>query len=198
MPEVATRQNGAKDLPLRAVVLYAGFTAAIGLRVALGGHDIAQSASAGLVFAASLVSLGVVTVRPHFIASWRTVLTGLLGGLFLLLPAIILWAWIGNAHPPLGNYPWWASVVTLVALAEEYFLRGVCYEVISSWKGELTAIIVTALAFAALHVPLYGWQAAPLDLAVGLWFGALRMASGTWLAPGIAHTLADLAAWFLR
>ena len=37
-----------------------------------------------------------------------------------------------------------------------------------------------------------------LDLAVGVWLGALRAVSGSVAVPAIAHTLADLAGWWLR
>jgi hypothetical protein len=46
-------------------------------------------------------------------------------------------------------------------------------------------------------VPLYGWGAVPLDLAVGVWLGGLRLVTGGWAAPAVAHTFADLAAGWL-
>ena len=59
------------------------------------------------------------------------------------------------------------------------------------------AVIVGAIAFAALHVPLYGWHVVPLDFAVGLVLGATRLVAGTWTAPAIAHVGADFAGWWL-
>ena len=47
-------------------------------------------------------------------------------------------------------------------------------------------------------MPLYGWAALPLDLAVGLLLGGLRMLAGGWGAPAVAHAAADLAGWWLR
>jgi hypothetical protein len=45
-----------------------------------------------------------------------------------------------------------------------------------------------------LHVPFYGLQVLPLDLAVGVLLGGLRQLSG-----GVAaHAVADLAGWWLR
>jgi hypothetical protein len=38
----------------------------------------------------------------------------------------------------------------------------------------------------------------PLDLAVGVCLGALRLYAGSATAPAVAHTLADLAGWWLR
>jgi hypothetical protein len=48
-----------------------------------------------------------------------------------------------------------------------------------------------------MHVPLYGWHVVPLDLGVGLWLAGLRLATGGIAAPAIAHTIADLATWWL-
>jgi hypothetical protein len=45
---------------------------------------------------------------------------------------------------------------------------------------------------------MYGWTAVPLDLAVGVWLGGLRLATGGVAAPATAHALADLAYWWLR
>lgn len=59
------------------------------------------------------------------------------------------------------------------------------------------AIAVTSLAFALIHVPLYGWHVVPLDLGVGVWLAGLRLASGSVAAPAIAHALADLATWWM-
>jgi hypothetical protein len=48
-----------------------------------------------------------------------------------------------------------------------------------------------------MHVPLYGWHVMPLDLAVGLVFGGLRLATHGVAAPAAAHAVADLATWWL-
>jgi len=63
--------------------------------------------------------------------------------------------------------------------------------------GSRTALVVTSVAFALMHVPNYGTPAIPLDLGVGLLLGGLRLLSGGPGAPAIAHAVADLAAWFL-
>ncbi len=49
--------------------------------------------------------------------------------------------------------------------------------------GEWVATAAGAVAFAGMHIPLYGWSAVPLDLAVGLVLGALRIVSRSWTAP---------------
>jgi membrane protease YdiL (CAAX protease family) len=82
-------------------------------------------------------------------------------------------------------------------VAEEVLLRGVLFAEIGEALGTAAAVVLTAIAFALLHVPLYGPGVLPLDLAVGLWLGTLRVVSGSVTAPAAAHTLADIAAWWL-
>jgi membrane protease YdiL (CAAX protease family) len=127
------------------------------------------------------------------------------GAAVLCAPPLLLHA--GSGHPPpAGPYLPWAAVVTVVAIAEESFLRGALFDAIQARysgpgdrpAGTTIALAITSLCFAALHVPLYGWQTLPLNLAVGLWLGALRQAAGGWTAPAITHVLADLAGWWLH
>lgn len=191
MNDAATARPG-----LLAPLLLAGFAVAVGLRVAIGGTAVATSAPAGLVFAAGLGLLTCLAGTSLRI-NGRAVARGAGGAAVLLLPPLLLHL-TGPAHPPAGAFIPWAVVVTVVATAEEAFLRGALYDALSERAGETTTLAVTSVCFAALHVPLYGWHAVPLDLAVGLWLGALRRATGTWTAPALAHAIADLAAWWLR
>jgi membrane protease YdiL (CAAX protease family) len=96
-----------------------------------------------------------------------------------------------------ATFPLWAVIVTGVALGEELLLRGAVFAAIDEAVGVKTALVVTTVVFALAHVPLYGMHALPLDLAVGLWLGGLRVASGGVAAPATAHVVADLAGWWL-
>jgi membrane protease YdiL (CAAX protease family) len=88
-------------------------------------------------------------------------------------------------------------VTVLVATAEELVLRGALFDKLNGGIGTLGAVLVTSVVFALMHVPLYGWHVVPLDLGVGLWLAGLRLATGGIAAPAIAHTIADLATWWL-
>ena len=57
--------------------------------------------------------------------------------------------------------------------------------------------MVTSVAFALMHVPVYGWHVVPLDLAVGVVLGGLRLATRSVAAPAAAHAVADLATWWI-
>jgi membrane protease YdiL (CAAX protease family) len=177
--------------------LLAGFTAAVGLRVAAGGRGVAQSAAAGLIFAVCLAALSW-SHGTRLALSRRALVIGLLGGLALCLPSLVSRLTGAPSHASTSGYLPWAIVVTIVAVAEEYFLRGALFAAVDRWLGEIPAVLIAAACFAALHVPLYGWHVIPLDLAVGLWLGALRVVARSPAAPATAHAVADLAAWWLR
>ena len=86
----------------------------------------------------------------------------------------------------------------LVACTEEAVLRGAMFFTeLDAPFGVAAAVLATSAVFALVHVPLYGWHVVPLDLGVGLWLAGLRLASGGVAAPAVAHTLADLATWWL-
>lgn len=80
------------------------------------------------------------------------------------------------------------------AVAEEAFFRRFLYGLLRP-AGAAAAVAGTALAFAAVHVPLYGWSVFPLDLAAGLLFGWQRWATGGWSSPAATHALANLLAY---
>jgi hypothetical protein len=190
-PPVADRRG------LTLAALLVGFAGAVWLRVVLGGAQVAQSAPAGLLFAAALLVL-TWAAGVRLSSSGRALAVGLAGAAVLCLPAGIARLAAGSAHQPAGSFVRWALVVTIVACAEELFLRGALFDAVmkSSRRPEL-AVVVAAVCFAGLHVPLYGWRAVPLDLAVGCGLGVLRLIANSPFAPATAHVLADLAGWWL-
>src|SRR5829696_5932050 len=92
----------------------------------------------------------------------------------------------GLLQPAAAWLPW-ALITIVVAGAEEAVLRGRLFSVIRRSAGTPVAIGITTVAFALMHVPLYGWHVVPLDVAVGLAFAGLRIASGGVVAPAAAH-----------
>ena len=182
---------------LQVAALLAAFACAVALRVAVGGAAVAQSYRAGLVFAAALILLAVAggTRVP---VSARAVLAGVAGAAVVCAPvALGHLASLRPLHGTDGFLPW-VAVVTVVAGAEELFLRGTLYDATHRLAGSPAAVALGAICFALLHVPLYGWHVLPLDFAVGLVLGGLRHATGTPAAPAVTHVLADVAGWFLR
>jgi membrane protease YdiL (CAAX protease family) len=182
---------------LRVVALLLAFAVSLGLRVVVGGPGVAQSFSAGLVFAGCLL-LVAFACGTRVPVTRSALLVGLAGTVLVCAP-------VGLQHlltfkPVYGTtgFAGWAAVVTVVATAEEVFLRGTLYDAVEELWGAYGAIVVGAVCFALLHVPLYGWHVVPLDLAVGLVLGGLRQSTGTPAAPAVTHVGADMVGWFLR
>jgi membrane protease YdiL (CAAX protease family) len=179
---------------VRAAALLVGFGVALGLRVLVGGDDVARSVSAGLVFAACLLVL-VAASGTRVAVTRRAAALGLLGVLVVCLPVGL--GQLVALRPLHGTdgFLVWAAAVTVVAASEELFLRGALFDALPRpWP----AVVVGAVVFALMHVPLYGWHVVPLDLAVGLVLGGLRVEAGTPMAPAVTHVGADLVGWFLR
>jgi membrane protease YdiL (CAAX protease family) len=96
---------------------------------------------------------------------------------------------------PLG-----AAVLPLslfAAVAEEALFRRAAYGWLARY-GPLVAVVGSALLFAAVHVPLYGVAAFPVDLGAGLLLSWQRWASATWTVPAATHAAANLLAVILR
>jgi membrane protease YdiL (CAAX protease family) len=178
---------------LEPFALVAVFGAAVAVRMAVAGYAGPASLPAGLVFAAVLAGFAVVR-RPRTVVSISALALGVAGAVVLIAPALLVRG--VAAQPPAGSYAHWSAAVVVIAAAEEAFLRGALFDALTRWRSEHVAVVGAAIAFALLHVPLYGWHVVPLDLAVGLVLGALRLAAGTWTAPALAHIGADLAGWW--
>lgn len=144
--------------------------------------------------------LGLVGARVHGLA--RPVAIGTVVGLGLVAVTMLAPVLSGTVLPPgLGRpaapFAPWAAITILVAIAQEAVLRGALFRRLDRLAGPAAAVLVTAVVFALMHVPLYGWHVVPLDLAVGLALGGLRVATGGFAAPAAAHATADLATWWL-
>ncbi|HEX6263577.1 MAG TPA: CPBP family intramembrane glutamic endopeptidase [Actinomycetota bacterium] len=98
------------------------------------------------------------------------------------------------ATVPLAFAPLPVGVSVLASVAEEAFFRRYLYGWLAA-RGPAVAILVSAAAFALVHLPLYGPDALALDLAAGLLLGWQRWATGTWTAPAATHALANVLAY---
>jgi hypothetical protein len=182
----------------RVPALLAGLAVAAAARSALPSGSVGEGLLTGAGFGSALVALAVASGwRGGPVGRW-TVLAGLLGGAVLVSLAVVL---APPFSPPLlrtgAPFVPWLAVTALVAVAEEAVFRGVLFDALEHRGGSVAAVAVTTIAFALMHVPLYGWQVVPLDLGVGLFLGGLRLAGGGVAAPAVAHFIADVATWWL-
>jgi membrane protease YdiL (CAAX protease family) len=163
--------------------------------MSVGGNHVASDGLGTVLFAGVLLAAALASGLRRPALPVRSIAIGAAGGCVL----VALWAFdrqvpLAAASKPVAD---WALGIAIVAVAEEALLRGVLFDALLAWSGTLGALVVTSAAFAVIHVPLYGWGAVPLDLAVGVWLGGLRLVTGGWAAPAVAHTFADLAAGWL-
>jgi membrane protease YdiL (CAAX protease family) len=180
------------------MLIAAGIATAVALRTAVGSPDPSSSDAAGIVFVVSLLALAAFAgVRPRLPAPGALAI-GLVGGAVLVACSLI-------GRPVVALHPYaalpqlvtWTPLVTLIAIGEEALLRGALFSAAQVRWGTAAALAVSTLTFAAMHLPLYGLAAMPLDLAVGLWLGGLRVLTGGFAAPAAAHAAADLASGWL-
>jgi len=185
------RRRPVAGVPL----LLAFFAAAVAVRVAMTGPPgFGASPWPGVLFGVVLAAAAVAVGTSTRVGT-RVFVAGALATVAIVLPALMFSS--VRASLPVAWFPGWMAATALVAPAEEAFLRGALYDAVARrWNAD-AAIVVAALAFGFMHVPFYGWHALPLDTAVGVVLGVARLASGTWVAPAIAHTAADAVGWWM-
>lgn len=81
--------------------------------------------------------------------------------------------------------------IVLAAIAEEAFYRRLVYGWAERW-GAVTAVGISAVLFAVIHVPMYGPEVLWIDLAAGAVLGWQRWVTGSWTAPAVTHVVANL------
>lgn len=125
----------------------------------------------------------------------------LAGAPFLLLTALVAL----NPESPFGlGLPaalGWILVSIFVAIGEEGVFRGLCWRALED-RGLLTTSLLTSVLFGSVHlVGVFSpipWQIiasqAVFAAGVGMTFAAVRLASGTLLAPIFLHALFDSGA----
>jgi membrane protease YdiL (CAAX protease family) len=184
----------------RLIMLGAAMAGIALLRAALTTSGTVDGLLLGTGYGLAWLTLGLAAGwRPAVVArraALATVGIGALGGLALVVVALAARhpgpSLVAHAAPFVA----WAAVTSLVAVAEEVVLRGVFLDVASALGGPLPGVLLAAVAFALIHVPLDGWGILPVDIGAGLFLGGLRLASGGVVAPAAAHVVADLATWW--
>ena len=181
--------------------------------VGLGAVVVARAAATragfdalavGAGFGAALLGLSVASGSRIELGERRAAgaLVGVGAGL-ALVGFVLAGAWLGGASSisglarPASPFLPWASITIVVAVGEEVLLRGLLFDRLRRAGGTPLALLATTVLFALLHVPMYGWHVVPLDVAVGLALGGLRVATRGIVAPSVAHVVADLATWWL-
>ena len=206
---------------LLPVGLVAGLAAIVGVRwlATLGGTD---PLLVGLAFGLTLAGLASVAggrrrglamdhIRLRLIdasavgAARRPAIALVAGvgfglvlvGIALVGPVLAGTSTVPGLGRPAAPFLPWAAITLIVASAEEVLLRGVLLDRVRRAGGLAVAVVLTSAVFALMHVPMYGWHVVPLDFAVGLGLAGLRLTTRSLVAPVAAHSVADLATWWL-
>ena len=186
------------------------------MRAAVARRDSTSEARPAPVLdgAAVAVGLGLLLARP-----WVASLAFAPIVLLALYAAVVYVSWDGSATlgaprrwwpallvglgavavarvavqigPPTPRTWWVLPLGIAAAIAEEALFRGLLYRVLAH-GGAVVAVVGTAVAFAALHVPSYGIAAFWVDLGAGLLLSWQRWASGGWGVPAATHVFANL------
>lgn len=188
----AARPRDRAEPDLATLGLVAAGTALLLVRLwlpALGttGRLVGLTAILLAILAASL--LVPAPPEPARLTPAIVLATGLVG---------VVIATAAAGRPVAAPYAAWAPPLTLLAaVTEEALFRRAAYGALRR-HGAIVAVGVTALAFALVHVPLYGVAALPVDLGAGLLLSWQRWASGTWTVPAATHAAANLAMTVMR
>lgn len=190
MSAVATRTRTRPDIGLALPVLAGIGMLLLRLRI-LQAPDATRVVLLALVFTTILVASLLVPVARDvaYLHPAIVAVVGLAGvGLATLVAGRPVPAPLGVAALPLA---------LLAAVAEEALFRRAAYGWFARY-GPAVAVVGSALLFAAIHVPLYGVSALPVDLGAGLLLSWQRWASGTWTVPAATHAAANVLAVMLR
>ncbi len=182
---------------LRPVLVGLGLAVVVLARWAATGSSLADPIIVGLTFGSTLLLIALAAGRHIELPRPSSIPVGLAGGAVLI--GVALMAGASSVRPAAAAFPLapWAVATVLVATAEEAVLRGRLFDAIAEPRGLLAAVLLTSAAFALMHVPLYGWHVVPLDFGVGLWLAGVRLFTGGIAAPALAHSIADLATYWL-
>jgi len=191
--------------PIAIVLGLGGIVGGRLLAVRAGLDPLLAGAAFGFTLGALAIAFAARRRRRIPLPATTIVMPALVGALvgLALVTVAVVGPTIGGATvvPGLGRpaapFAPWALITLLVAAAEEGVLRGALFDRLERVGGIATAVVLTTLAFALMHVPLYGWHVVPLDLAVGLVLSGLRIGTRGLAAPVAAHAVADLATWWL-
>lgn len=159
---------------------------AIGLLVVALATRPVSAGGLAVTVGAGLVALAPAVPRPALDAdakAWAMPLVIGLGG--FLIARLLL------STPASGFRPWIAVASVAVAVAEEAVFRRLVYGWALGW-GVPVAIGVSAVLFAAVHIPWYGTGAFWVDLGAGLLLSWQRWASGGWAVPAVTHSAANI------
>lgn len=135
---------------------------------------------------------------------WKTGAAGFL--LFLPVGAALGWLTGFAAYHPRSE-PWWITLAItagtflgmlwVVALREEFFVRGLLQQWLEDWTGSLVfAVALASVLFGLIHLPYRSfpnWRFAIVAAAAGVFYGAVYWRARSVRAAMVTHALVNTA-----
>lgn len=191
MSDAATTRTRSRADPTLALPVLAGVGMLLLRLLILQTPDATRVALLTTVFAAILVTSLLVPLARDA-ARLHPAIVAVVGLAGVGLAALAA----GRPVPaPLGAFT--LPLALFAAVAEEALFRRAAYGWLAR-SGPVIAVAGSALLFAAVHLPLYGVAAFPVDLGAGVLLSWQRWASGTWTLPAATHAAANVLAVMLR
>jgi membrane protease YdiL (CAAX protease family) len=126
-------------------------------------------------------------VRPTPVHS----LAALGAGVFLALPVLFYQHLESRSFAFTPSFPLLVLSSLLAPILEESLFRGCLFPLVAKTGGNVSAVFLTAGAFALFHGPA-DWAHWISLVVTGLAYGWIRVVSGTTTAPGFAHAAYNL------
>jgi membrane protease YdiL (CAAX protease family) len=186
-----SRANRWRDTSVAVASIVAGAAALLARPFLVGRGTVSL-----LVMYVALLGVAVAApipapaLRPAGAAPVRAGTVGLVGLAALTAVHFV----VGPAVPaPAASLLATLGLSALAAVAEEALFRRLLYGWLTPY-GPFAAVVLSAAAFAAIHVPAYGAAAVWVDFGAGLLFAWQRWTSGGWGAPAATHVAANVLA----
>ncbi|MBI3823064.1 MAG: CPBP family intramembrane metalloprotease [Planctomycetes bacterium] len=115
----------------------------------------------------------------------------------LLVPGVALWLWLGGSVEDLARETWndpFGNFVKAPVTEEIIYRLAVC-TMVAGWFGPRSAIAVSGILFALIHLA-YGWDN-PVNLVAGFVLAWSFLKSNTILVPMALHSLGNILGWLL-
>lgn len=200
---------GARLILFLLLVFASGFLVVVGLNL-LGWMGRGAHVGPSLAGFAQLLLRAVPTLFAYFVVvrlverrwpaemAWRTLLPHALAGLamgIVLLGVVMGVLWLTGSYHVLGTggpVHWLGAILTVglgAGISEEIFFRGALYRMVEEGLGTWLALLVSALAFGAVHLHNPNatlWSGLAIAIEAGILFGLVyHVTRSLWVCMGL-------------
>jgi membrane protease YdiL (CAAX protease family) len=134
-----------------------------------------------------------------FVPSQKEWVTGVRYFFYFVPVGFPLALWLGLVHLTFNGFLFWKTLATffgvlwVLALAEEFFFRGLLQNWLTEWMGRPhAAIIIASILFGAVHLQFRSfpnWRFALVSAVAGVFYGLAYQKAGSVRAAMVTHAL---------